>query len=614
MDNALNARLGRLVEKAEAITSEIKDFLKVHKVTNPLPRATNILFFPPVQEPTSSVYSEEEEDELAAYLATTFGEIRSLAGHDPASLIRDTVQFVVNHKTTKPNTGMVINVESSVDDVYEWLIKKGVSQEISQIFRDNEIDGFSLLFLKDEDIFRMLPGKVGPARKIIMYIEKEQVLSTDPEVRKDPEVQKEKTMEKTDSNKADQEAIAPESNKMTTDTVEKNSEAEFSNATVQGSSSKTEDVYSQDQNYADPSTFIPAYSPMIKDLLIKEEIFKEWDKFIEETAYFILSRPAKFESRGLYADFGRIMYQNYPCIGHQAYGEPWGYFNKKLSQKIRNIRWKWNARGKTNTSVKKKKIEPEIKMIEKSMSLTDAGKIFRIEMEKPQKEIDRALVLKALRGSFKERRMFITKKHDGNLKELLKKLPVLGKAEYVEKEFFLMKPNVKKEDIADNWTETLSHLDRTFKSEHELEEEDVSVPDAAEELQLLKQLEQKVSFFHKGKSGKNPLMMIIKPAEMKTIPNKSDDPPRLIFVQGSTGTGVCNAFIIGGGVQMEVPSDIKDAFTYLLYTYYVWDLAYPKNYQILGFLQVYILKDRENKFAMSQNYLKFTKLFDDSKK
>lgn len=65
------------------------------------------------------------------------------------------------------------------------------------------------------------------------------------------------------------------------------------------------------------------------------------------------------------------------------------------------------------------------------MSLLDAGKLFKTEMEKPKKEMDRALITKAIRGSFKERRLFITKNHDGNLKDLLRKLPVLGKAEYV---------------------------------------------------------------------------------------------------------------------------------------------------------------------------------------
>jgi hypothetical protein len=74
---------------------------------------------------------------------------------------------------------------------------------------------------------------------------------------------------------------------------------------------------------SDLSAFIPTYSPIIKNLLEKGEIFKEWDKFIEETAYFILSRPMKFESRGIYADFGRLMYQRYPCIGHQECSDPW---------------------------------------------------------------------------------------------------------------------------------------------------------------------------------------------------------------------------------------------------------------------------------------------------
>lgn len=65
------------------------------------------------------------------------------------------------------------------------------------------------------------------------------------------------------------------------------------------------------------------------------------------------------------------------------------------------------------------------------MSLLNVGNIFKTEMEKPKKEMDRALITKAIRGSFKERRLFITKNHDGNLKDLLRKLPVLGKAEYV---------------------------------------------------------------------------------------------------------------------------------------------------------------------------------------
>ena len=50
------------------------------------------------------------------------------------------------------------------------------------------------------------------------------------------------------------------------------------------------------------------------------------------------------------------------------------------------------------------------------MSFTDAVKVFKTEFDKPKKDIDRALILKALRGSSKERKIYITRKHDGNLK------------------------------------------------------------------------------------------------------------------------------------------------------------------------------------------------------
>lgn len=52
-------------------------------------------------------------------------------------------------------------------------------------FTDNEIDGFSLVYLTEEDIFRMLPRKVGPARKILQYIKKEQQKSNEPEASRD---------------------------------------------------------------------------------------------------------------------------------------------------------------------------------------------------------------------------------------------------------------------------------------------------------------------------------------------------------------------------------------------------------------------------------------------
>lgn len=39
----------------------------------------------------------------------------------------------------------------------------------------------------------------------------------------------------------------------------------------------------------------------------------------------------------------------------------------------------------------------------------------------------------------------------------------------MEKEFFLIQPSLKKEEIVENWTETMSHLDVVLGSEHQQE-------------------------------------------------------------------------------------------------------------------------------------------------
>ena len=69
--------------------------------------------------------------------------------------------------------------------------------------------------------------------------------------------------------------------------------------------------------------------------------------------------------------------------------------------------------------------------------------------------------------------------------------------------------------------------------------------------------------------------------------------------------------ITGVGTQIETSKELRKTPILILFANYVWDFAYPKNYPLLGFLQVYILADKEKIFATSQKYLKFTKMFDD---
>ena len=71
---------------------------------------------------------------------------------------------------------------------------------------------------------------------------------------------------------------------------------------------------------------------------------------------------------------------------------------------------------------------------------------------------------------------------------------------------------------------------------------------------------------------------------------------------------------VGEGAKVDVGRDTKEAVTRLLFCYYVWDLSYSKQYQLLGFIQQYILEDRRNRFHMSGNYLKFVKKYEDTMK
>lgn len=55
-----------------------------------------------------------------------------------------------------------IDIEGNI--VFTWAFKFDTT--------DNEVDGFSLMNMKESDIFLMIPGKVGPARKMCTLIDK----------------------------------------------------------------------------------------------------------------------------------------------------------------------------------------------------------------------------------------------------------------------------------------------------------------------------------------------------------------------------------------------------------------------------------------------------------
>ena len=65
--------------------------------------------------------------------------------------------------------------------------------------------------------------------------------------------------------------------------------------------------------------------------------------------------------------------------------------------------------------------------------------IIKKELEKPEKDQDKALLLKALRATFKPRRKFSQETEDGNIKAVVQKYPLLKVTNFLQKEFFMVK-------------------------------------------------------------------------------------------------------------------------------------------------------------------------------
>lgn len=90
---------------------------------------------------------------------------------------------------------------------------------------------------------------------------------------------------------------------------------------------------------------------------------------------------------------------------------------------------------------------------------------------------------------------------------------------------------------------------------------------------------------------------------------KSEAPRLVVVTNGDESVSTC--IVVGDGVSMNVGHNLKEALNILIFPYYALDLTYPKQYQLVGFLQHYVLQDRKNYFFMSTSYLKFSRKVDD---
>ena len=89
------------------------------------------------------------------------------------------------------------------------------------------------------------------------------------------------------------------------------------------------------------------------------------------------------------------------------------------------------------------------------------------------------------------------------------------------------------------------------------------------------------------------------------LESKKKSPPRLVVLKNVDKT-ISSIYIVGDGLEIEAGKDVKTALELLLISYYVYDLTYPKFYQLLGSLQL-ILLENDTHFHKGSNFLKFEK-------
>lgn len=85
--------------------------------------------------------------------------------------------------------------------------------------------------------------------------------------------------------------------------------------------------------------------------------------------------------------------------------------------------------------------------------------------------------------------------------------------------------------------------------------------------------------------------------------------PRLLVVKNAK-CEVTNLLIAVASRKIAVGTDMKKAMQVLLMLYYILDITYPRCFQLLCFLQHYVLKDDAECFQ-GNSLIKFRKLYED---
>ncbi|XP_052061397.1 uncharacterized protein LOC127701541 [Mytilus californianus] len=144
----------------------------------------------------------------------------------------------------------------------------------------------------------------------------------------------------------------------------------------------------------------------------------------------------------------------------------------------------------------------------------------------------------------------------------------------------MMKPDLKKDVLLDRWTDVLGILDKMFEGNDQDSDNEENLNTDQELIKIVDQIEAKIKF-RTSKKEQNDLIVKVDVKKVN-LTTKKKSPPRAVILTNEDGS-INNTYMVGDGLQISAGTDIKQLLQLLLVTYYVYDLSYPKCYQLLGF-------------------------------
>ncbi|KAG8188438.1 hypothetical protein JTE90_008005 [Oedothorax gibbosus] len=358
----------------------------------------------------------------------------------------------------------------------------------------------------------------------------------------------------------------------------------------------------------DSETPLPEFSPtVLNHLLDGSDVTAIWGTFIDECAKYYFQRYPNIQNSSEYQAIGRKMYNKYPTIELDG-KEPWSFFCKSLSQKIRHMKWKIKRKsmGLSRSSKISRKSREKLKFrnlkVDRRYRPSKQYKALLKELSEgwANDSISESRINEIVRDTNKSRRTWLSSHKDRKIFSIIEEFPCFTEGKYVINDFLFL---INKSDT----TEMMQRLESLFSAVGNMMEPPVENNSFSQKMQILSYMESEVAFtrgkivsesifVHKTDLPEEEIMQNVKSIE-------NSFPQLYIF---SNGDELKRTLVAGDTTIVNTrTTDLSEAILVLIAAYYTFSLDYPPCFaQILGLLQNFVVGE-SYEGTKSPKYVKF---------